>query len=44
MAYPNKLWQETPLIRSIHISSLLECDAYLKLEVWYSIPLLLSIL
>ncbi|TBU32291.1 tryptophan synthase beta subunit-like PLP-dependent enzyme [Dichomitus squalens] len=32
MAYPDKLWQETPLIRSIHISSLLGCDAYLKLE------------
>ncbi|TBU32290.1 tryptophan synthase beta subunit-like PLP-dependent enzyme [Dichomitus squalens] len=32
MAYTDKLWQETPLIRSIHISSLLGCDAYLKLE------------
>ena len=33
MAYTDKLWQETPLIRSIHISSLLGCDVYLKLEV-----------
>ena len=33
MAYPDKLWQETPLVRSIHISSLLGCNAYLKLEV-----------
>ncbi|KAI0807249.1 tryptophan synthase beta subunit-like PLP-dependent enzyme [Fomes fomentarius] len=31
-AFPDKLWLETPLIRSIHISSLLGCNAYLKLE------------
>lgn len=29
---PN-LWTETPLIRSSHISNLLGCSAYLKLEV-----------
>ncbi|KAM5539099.1 hypothetical protein V8D89_007322 [Ganoderma adspersum] len=33
MAYLDKLWQETPLVRSIHISSLLGCNGYLKLEV-----------
>ncbi|RPD53162.1 tryptophan synthase beta subunit-like PLP-dependent enzyme [Lentinus tigrinus ALCF2SS1-7] len=32
--YPDKLWLETPLIRSIHISSLLGCNAYLKLETF----------
>lgn len=32
-AFPDKLWLETPLIRSIHISSLIGCNAYLKLEV-----------
>ncbi|KAI1792580.1 tryptophan synthase beta subunit-like PLP-dependent enzyme [Ganoderma leucocontextum] len=32
MAYLDKLWQETPLVRSVHISTLLGCDAYLKLE------------
>lgn len=31
--WPNKLWRETPLIRSPHISELLDCNAYLKLEV-----------
>ncbi|KAI0831064.1 tryptophan synthase beta subunit-like PLP-dependent enzyme [Trametes gibbosa] len=30
--YANKLWLETPLIRSIHISSLLQCNVYLKLD------------
>ncbi|KAI9064197.1 tryptophan synthase beta subunit-like PLP-dependent enzyme [Trametes sanguinea] len=30
--YREKLWLETPLIRSIHISSLLQCDVYLKLD------------
>ncbi|KAI0747897.1 tryptophan synthase beta subunit-like PLP-dependent enzyme [Daedaleopsis nitida] len=30
--FPDKLWLETPLIRSVHISSLLGCNAYLKLE------------
>ncbi|KAI0720836.1 tryptophan synthase beta subunit-like PLP-dependent enzyme [Cerioporus squamosus] len=30
--YPDKLWIKTPLIRSNHISSILGCDAYLKLE------------
>ncbi|KAI8998849.1 tryptophan synthase beta subunit-like PLP-dependent enzyme [Trametes punicea] len=30
--YREKLWLETPLIHSIHISSLLQCDVYLKLE------------
>ncbi|RPD65899.1 tryptophan synthase beta subunit-like PLP-dependent enzyme [Lentinus tigrinus ALCF2SS1-7] len=30
--YPDKLWLETPLIRSIHISSLLGCSVYLKLD------------
>ncbi|KAI0371722.1 tryptophan synthase beta subunit-like PLP-dependent enzyme [Pilatotrama ljubarskyi] len=30
--YRNKLWLETPLIRSVHISSLLQCNVYLKLE------------
>ncbi|KAL7283204.1 hypothetical protein ACG7TL_002631 [Trametes sanguinea] len=30
--YPEKLWTETPLIRSNHLSSLLQCDVYLKLE------------
>ncbi|KAI0362690.1 tryptophan synthase beta subunit-like PLP-dependent enzyme [Trametes cingulata] len=30
--YPNKLWLETPLIRSVHLSSLLQCNVYLKLE------------
>ena len=34
--YPDKLWLETPLIRSTHISSLLGVDAYLKLEVGFS--------
>lgn len=33
MAYHDSLWQETPLLRSVHISTLLGCDAYLKLEV-----------
>ena len=33
MAYHDNLWQETPLLRSVHISTLLGCDAYLKLEV-----------
>lgn len=33
MAYLDKLWHETPLVRSIHISSRLGCDVYLKLEV-----------
>ena len=31
--YSDKLWLETPLIRSTHISSLLGTDVYLKLEV-----------
>ena len=31
--FPDKLWFETPLIRSVHISALLGCNAYLKLEV-----------
>ncbi|KAI0713220.1 tryptophan synthase beta subunit-like PLP-dependent enzyme [Earliella scabrosa] len=30
--FPDKLWFETPLIRSVHISALLGCNAYLKLE------------
>ncbi|CDO70686.1 hypothetical protein BN946_scf184798.g1 [Trametes cinnabarina] len=30
--YAGRLWSETPLIRSNHISSLLQCDVYLKLE------------
>ncbi|KAJ8455336.1 hypothetical protein ONZ51_g12504 [Trametes cubensis] len=30
--YHEKLWLETPLIRSIHISSLLQCNVYLKLD------------
>ncbi|KAI0371720.1 tryptophan synthase beta subunit-like PLP-dependent enzyme [Pilatotrama ljubarskyi] len=30
--YREKLWLETPLIRSVHISSLLDCNVYLKLE------------
>ncbi|CDO70689.1 hypothetical protein BN946_scf184798.g4 [Trametes cinnabarina] len=30
--YREKLWLETPLIRSSHISSLLQCDVYLKLD------------
>ncbi|KAJ2977326.1 hypothetical protein NUW54_g11433 [Trametes sanguinea] len=30
--YPEKLWLETPLIRSNHLSSVLQCDVYLKLE------------
>ena len=30
---PDKLWLETPLIRSIHLSSLLRSNVYLKLDV-----------
>ncbi|KAH9901160.1 tryptophan synthase beta subunit-like PLP-dependent enzyme [Cubamyces lactineus] len=30
--YREKLWLETPLVRSIHISSLLQCNVYLKLD------------
>ncbi|TFK91219.1 tryptophan synthase beta subunit-like PLP-dependent enzyme [Polyporus arcularius HHB13444] len=30
--YSDKLWLETPLIKSVHISSLLGCNAYLKFE------------
>ncbi|KAJ8453930.1 hypothetical protein ONZ51_g13322 [Trametes cubensis] len=30
--YPNKLWVETPLIRSPHLSSHLQAEVYLKLE------------
>ncbi|KAI0362688.1 tryptophan synthase beta subunit-like PLP-dependent enzyme [Trametes cingulata] len=30
--YRDKLWLETPLIRSIHLSSLLDCNVWLKLE------------
>lgn len=29
----DKLWSETPLIFSSHLSSLLDCNVYLKLEV-----------
>ncbi len=32
-----KLWLETPLVRSIHLSSLLHCNVYLKLEVSVSL-------
>lgn len=31
--FPGKLWLETPLIHSPHISSRLGCNVYLKLEV-----------
>ena len=29
----SQLWVETPLVLSKHLSSLLDCDVYLKLEV-----------
>ncbi|EIW60594.1 tryptophan synthase beta subunit-like PLP-dependent enzyme [Trametes versicolor FP-101664 SS1] len=32
LKYGEKLWVETPLIRSTHLSSLLHCNVYLKLE------------
>lgn len=35
--YGEKLWVETPLIRSTHLSSLLHCNVYLKLEVSVSL-------
>lgn len=35
------LWSQTPLIHSAHLSNLLNCDVYLKLEVCYLLNILL---
>ena len=29
------MWIETPLVYSSHISDIIGCSAYLKLEVWH---------